>query len=133
VTAKPFDGRLDHAVVAPPQQLRRDPGGQPHRTLHHLELPGRVRARLDVVALERELRGTLQVAVNVRGYALLGHAVVNQDFESHAVRDRGRDDSAQDRAGLEAAPFNGELVQPAPPRSAAAEAYPSRPALRQGN
>ena len=133
VATKTFDGRLNHAIVAPPQHLRRNPGSQPHRSLHHLEGPGRVRARCDVVAVEGELRGALQVAVDECGNAPLRHAFINQDVEAHAIRDRGHDDSVQHRAGLEAAPFNGEVVQPAPPRGEAVEAPHRRPQLRDGD
>ena len=39
VAAKPFDRRVDDAIVTPAEQLRRNPRGDPHRPLHHHDSP----------------------------------------------------------------------------------------------
>jgi hypothetical protein len=56
-------GRVDDAVVSPPQQAGREPGGDAHRGLRHLDRPGCVHARFGVIAFERDSCDALEDAV----------------------------------------------------------------------
>ena len=85
---KPLHGRVDDAVVPPAQQAGREPGGDAHPRLSHLDRPGCVRARLGVVAFERDSCDALEVAVHRRVDAPFGYAVVEDDFQPHSMRKR---------------------------------------------
>ncbi|MDQ1384626.1 MAG: hypothetical protein QOG65_2005 [Actinomycetota bacterium] len=109
LTPETVDRRVNDAIVSPPQQGLRDACRDPHRPLHHLDGPHRMHASLGVVALEGQLCGALQVAVHDRGKALLGHALIEDDVEPHAIRQRGRDETVQRRTVLQTASLEREL------------------------
>src|SRR5438093_8777612 len=83
VAAETFDCRVDHAVVPPSQERMPEPGCQPHRSLHHLDRPGRMHVRLSAVTVEREPLGAFEIAVNERGDEPLWHGLVEHDVEPH--------------------------------------------------
>src|SRR6266550_1546554 len=116
MTTKPLHGRVDDAVVSPAQQAGREPGGDAHRRLRHLDRPGRVRARFGVVAFERDSCDTLEVAVYRRVDAPCGYAVFEDDLQSHSIRKRRSDDAAYHGSSRQAPPIDTKLAQPLPPR-----------------
>ena len=101
MAAKSVDCGFDDAIVAPAKQRRRDPRGHPHRPLHHFDRPRRMRPRLRVVAVERELRRALEIAVHECRDGPFGDAVLDNDIEPHSIRKRRHHDSMQHRAVFE--------------------------------
>ena len=130
VATKPVDRDVDDAIVSPPKHRRRDPRGEAHRSLHHFDGPRRVRARLGVVAVERELRRALEIAVHECRDEPLGDTVLDDDIEPHSIRKRRDDCSVQHSAMCEPGSFGGEPVEPAPPRRVTLDACQSRPQPR---
>ena len=75
-----------------------------------------MRSRLHVVAVERDPRRALEVAVHQCRDGPFGDAILEKDIEPHSIRKRRYHDSMQHRALLKGGSVGGELVKPAPPR-----------------
>lgn len=133
MTAKPGNGGLDDPVVSPAEQRERDPCRQPHRSLHHLDLPGGMSACLGAVAVETDHRRALQIAVHVRGDAPGRDTLVEDDVEPHAIRQRRCDNPMQHRPPFEAVSLNRKLTQPGPPRSEAIKPEHASPEVSRRN
>ena len=108
-------GGFHDPVVTPAQDWGGDERGPAHCRLHHFECPGDRRTCPTGLGPEPELGHTLEIAVNSRVDYRWPNTSLEDDTDTHAIRQRRRDDPGEGRAGLKSGTVKAEFSEAAPP------------------